>query len=475
MPNQSDPNQNTPVNDPVIPPVIPNPIDQGTPPSMPILDESDIPPIPAGMGAPTVPVGTTVTEIDQTSPTGSAAPTDLPPMVAGPKKKFGTGKIIATILGLFLLVGGLGAGTYLVQQNQNINEEAAALNLSGSQKSAYDKCRGDSGSEVCACRVAGICTRPDYQDDPQSPSNPIVTPPPSGGNNESSCNSGGGFWCNEVYDANNKRIPGFCTPQNKTCASTATDNGYPMLTGANYRSVFPGNSCPAGFQSASCLCGPSSNQSKVCFDRGFDGTIPGTGNQCNTPGGLCELYTNSQNSGGVTRAACGTVTSYYCKGNVDLSGGKSCDTSTGGTTTRPANFCGTIQTDTACGGFKTTTVPCKENSEQATTTTTTTPTTPPSITAQCQNIKAYSPTWALLTNTQLSALTTGSQVNFCVTGSASSGAFDKAKLTINTVVQAETTTVRPGSTDFCQLYNIPIGATTFNVTAQIHHVTLGWK
>ena len=101
MPNQSDPNQNTPVNDPVIPPVIPNPIDQGTPPSMPILDESDIPPIPAGMGAPTVPVGTTVTEIDQTSPTGSepatdnfgsAAPTDLPPMVAGPKKKFGTGK-----------------------------------------------------------------------------------------------------------------------------------------------------------------------------------------------------------------------------------------------------------------------------------------------------------------------------------------------------------------------------------------------
>ena len=470
MPNQSDPNQNTPVNDPVIPPVIPNPIDQGTPPSMPILDESDIPPIPAGMGAPTVPVGTTVTEIDQTSPTGSepatdnfgsAAPTDLPPMVAGPKKKFGTGKIIATILGLFLLVGGLGAGTYLVQQNQNINEEAAALNLSGSQKSAYDKCRGDSGSEVCACRVAGICTRPDYQDDPQSPSNPIVTPPPSGGNNESSCESGGSFWCNEVYDANNKRIPGFCTPQNKTCASTAADNGYPMLTGANFVKVNVGESCPAGFQSTSCSC-PTFQNGFVCFDRGFS-------NQCNTSDGLCTLFSNSINSGGGGGAACGTVTSYYCKGNVDLSGGKSCDTSTGGTTTRPANFCGTIQTDTACGGFKTTTVPCKEDSKQATTTTTTTPT------AQCQNIKAYSSAWAPLSTTQLSALTVGSGVNFCVAGSASGGAFDKAKFTVNGVVQAETTTVRPGSTDYCQLYNIPIGATTFNVTAQIHHITLGWK
>ncbi|MDP1710022.1 MAG: hypothetical protein Q8L28_00165, partial [bacterium] len=97
------------------------------------------------------------------------------------------------------------------------------------------------------------------------------------------------------------------------------------------------------------------------------------------------------------------------------------------------------------------------------------------ITASCQNIKAYSPTWAPLTNVQLSALTVGSEVNFCVAGSASSGSFDKAKFTINSVAQAETSTIRPGFTDFCQLYTIPAGTTTFNITAQIHHVTLGWK
>lgn len=286
---------------------------------------------------------------DQSSPTidsGSAAPSDdvvMPAIVTtGPNlpaqagKKFAGGKFIATILGLFLLVGGVGAGTYLVQQNQNINEEAKALNLSGSQKNAYDKCREDSGSQVCACRVAGECTRPDYQDDPQSPANPVVTPAPE--------KTGG------IY----------------TCES---------------------------------------------------GSAP-----------ECVGKKNGENSGD----------------------GKTCKIREDGKT------CSSVK-DEALSDV----------------TPTVAPTTAP--TAQCQNIKAYSPTWALLTTTQLSALTVGSQVNFCVTGSATSESFDRAKFTINGVVQAETTTIRPGSTDFCQSYVIPAGVTTFNVTAQIHHITLGWK
>lgn len=51
--------------------------------------------------------------------------TVMPAVVtSGPKKKFAGGKVIATILGLFLLVGGLGAGIFLVGQNQNIAEKA---------------------------------------------------------------------------------------------------------------------------------------------------------------------------------------------------------------------------------------------------------------------------------------------------------------------------------------------------------------
>ena len=57
-------------------------------------------------------------------PTGSAAPNDdviMPAVVTTTQKKnFAGGKIIATILGLFILIGGTGAGVYLVQQQQDI-------------------------------------------------------------------------------------------------------------------------------------------------------------------------------------------------------------------------------------------------------------------------------------------------------------------------------------------------------------------
>ena len=56
---------------------------------------------------------------------GSAAPGDdlVMPQVIGtttPKKKFAGGKVIATILGLFLLVGGIGAGVFFTVPNDEI-------------------------------------------------------------------------------------------------------------------------------------------------------------------------------------------------------------------------------------------------------------------------------------------------------------------------------------------------------------------
>ena len=64
-----------------------------------------------------------------TADNGSAAPSNDLVMsgVVGttpPKKKFAGGKVIATILGLFLLVGGVGAGIFLTGQNQDIREKA---------------------------------------------------------------------------------------------------------------------------------------------------------------------------------------------------------------------------------------------------------------------------------------------------------------------------------------------------------------
>lgn len=104
-----------------------------------------------------------------------------------------------------------------------------------------------------------------------------------------------------------------------------------------------------------------------------------------------------------------------------------------------------------------------------------TPTPPPAITAQCQNILAFTETWVALPGNTLSTLKVGDKVNFCVNGVATGGSFNKAKFTINGVEQAETTTKRPSSEDFCQLYTIPAGTTTFSVTAKINHNTLGYK
>ena len=86
------------------------------------VDQGDLPPM-INSSAPSIPL-TTV---------GSAAPTDdivstvMPAITTSgtPKKKFAGGKIIATILGLFLLVGGVGAGVYLTGQNQDVREKAS--------------------------------------------------------------------------------------------------------------------------------------------------------------------------------------------------------------------------------------------------------------------------------------------------------------------------------------------------------------
>ena len=96
---------------------------------------------------------------------GSAAPADdvlMPLTVAAsqPRKKFAGGKIIATILGLFLLVGGVGAGVYLTGQNQNPQEKADDILY------RYEKICTKAGSPRAWCVDE---TRTECPNDPGSP------------------------------------------------------------------------------------------------------------------------------------------------------------------------------------------------------------------------------------------------------------------------------------------------------------------
>lgn len=52
--------------------------------------------------------------------------------------------------------------------------------------------------------------------------------------------------------------------------------------------------------------------------------------------------------------------------------------------------------------------------------------------------------------------------------------FDMARFTINGVLRPETTTIRPNTEDFCDLYTIPSNTYSFTVQGEIHHNVLGW-
>jgi len=117
MPNQSDPNQNnqqsnsSSVQQPVdLPPVI--------------FPQSDLPPLPPTFQS----ANSTAVDQPATIDVGSGAPPEIPPEVSKPRKKFGSGKIIATILGLVVLVGGVGAGVLLTQQQQILTPQACGSN-----------------------------------------------------------------------------------------------------------------------------------------------------------------------------------------------------------------------------------------------------------------------------------------------------------------------------------------------------------
>jgi len=104
--------------------------------------------------------------------------TDLPPLppefqninttkqtpLSLPKKKFGTKKIIATILGFFVLVGGVGAAILTTQQKQLLEQKAQSATCSnaGSTENCYGKIPGDSctgGGGTCILNANQIgCT-----------------------------------------------------------------------------------------------------------------------------------------------------------------------------------------------------------------------------------------------------------------------------------------------------------------------------
>jgi|GEM_PF-2530691 len=364
-------------------------IDSSTPPP---------PPIP----------GATEDKNDKEENKGSSAPNlDIPPVITidKPKRKFG-GKTIATILGILVLVGGIGAGVILVKQQQDIREKAKEPT----------PCKICSNGKCISSGAANCDSRWNECSVDINCGGSTSTPTPSSG-----CSSG------------------------STCRYGLTDCGV-------YNEVKTGT-CSGGVCCAAATPTP---------------------NLCETNGGKCYSSDNLP--------TCSNLVS-LSQYNSSCSSGRVCLKCAASTTPSciPDGQCMTSSTACCNGYYADTTcgysipIRCGANGGGGGGgTSTPNPTPTPTSVVQCGSIKAYDTNWNEFSSTNLKNLSSGDIVRFTIAGTATSGTFDKAKFTVNSVSLGETTSKKPNSEEFYTQYTIPSGITNFTINAQIHHTVKGW-
>lgn len=342
-----------------------------------------------------------------------AAPAaDTAPQVPTPQPKKNKGRILATILGIFLLVGAVGAGVILVGQRQLFQQKA--------------------GDEVCVavsrCTDEHMCPNPCYD---------VVnlgacTPPQEGYvmcdcvRNDTSCN-------------NPTSTPSNCLPNESTCSEGSQCCTLICVSNKCRSATSCDKTCSPDHLEEPGYCGGTNNE-YWCNHIIGDPLQYNGGNSCPAP------YNHM-----VTLDECN-----YCS---DTTGQHPCD----------AGVRCSLAPDPRCTGG----TPTPPPGATPTPTPTATPTLPPGCPTapQCTGVKAYDTGWNLLTSAQLSALTAGDKVRFAASCTPVTDA-DKAEFTINTV-ETEVTTQKPGTGEYYYEYTIPSGVTSFTVSAKLHSISLG--
>lgn len=468
--------------------------------------------------------------------TDDSPPVGIPPaFVPPPKRKMSGGKIVGAILGLLLLVGGIGAGVLLVQQQQDIREKAFSSSgctaIGGPTAecvpSTYS-CSNDYGTVDCGsgfkCGVS--CSAP-------------------GDSCSGSCFSAAGG-CASI---NRTTANGTCTG-GQVCCSTATNppGGFPgdNCSGSCFNA--PGGCASIGQSNASGSC---TGGQVCCSNTTGDGSTGGgscpagqcwsSDGSCSTPGayncisstqrGFCEngswVYRDDASCSGNTGGGSGDCR-YVNDGNtVSLAGDCSgytfrallfeCDGSASAGEDgkcEPGKHDGYLSTITDTTGATSVSIgstpACRSRQADLIVVSrpdslpgdelpgtprvanfiirdgdqsncgTTVPSTKPSGSprtggAQCGAVAAYNTNWQQLNATQLSALKAGDKVRFTITGTRTTGTFTKARFKVNQNPAVEVTSTKPGSPEvFYYEYTIPAGTSSFNVGAAINHSTIGW-
>ena len=415
MPNQNDPTQ-TP--NPVNPPVDQS-SSQSTPPVPTIFPQSDLPPLP--------PAFQNLPE-DGIPSNGSGAPPETSSVVPKAKKKFGGGRIIATILGLIVLVGGVGAGILLTRQPQLFQQKATGNTVDCGVKPDGSTLFCNTDTQVCCntgckSKTSGC----EVGNEPQG-----VTRCSNDSNTVANCRD---------------QLPGYEFCLNGTNMHCIAQSGTLLGCGQDYG----GSACVTNPNAYPVDCVISTNP---C----------GGGGNCRK--WICPQGDTNKDGKCQTGDTGASYTDYTDCSNINC-GGQCCQidwlNSPGGGYCTNARNCKEIKLD------------CSPSTSPPSSVPTPTPTPTPTPQApSCISVKAYDDSWTVLSSTQLSTLTTGDVVNFCVNGSAAAGTLDKAQFIINTTLKPETVTKRPSSSDFCQPYTILSTDTMINVKAKVHHSSGVW-
>ena len=410
-------------------------------------------------------------------------------------------KKLGIFLGVFLLLVAIPAGVFLVKQRQEIRKKAILCGRVGApcEEDYPEACtvNGQPGTRMChkrnstcTCVGEGPCCSwsPDSYCDPCVPSGgggaPTSAPQPQCPGEGASCQGLTGTHCNTESCCEHTCQNGIWGP-GTYCGSACL--AHPDCLGRC--GVTPGVSpTPRGTPPSGCPYDVTPYVKQT-------GTLPAGYATCNNGGHAClklelpqeyenclylaEVYTDGPQNCGNTEAhqrssnwignggqVCFPALPWDgdCKAQIDIRA------AAGGA---PAGNIITYKID--CGGGPPPPSP--------------TPT--PAPAATCNWIKAYNLSWQELTSSQLSSLKPGDHVYFAVMGELSgSGQLDKARFRVNGTANSswctgsgvslvsgwcETTNKRAGTQHFYVEYIIPSGVTNFEVQAEVHHTTLGWR
>lgn len=397
MPNQTDPNQ--PANQSPIPVISPS---------------ADLPPLPPDFSTASPTPVTQMPTTAVTTPEPSIPESgNLPPIITpSPKKKFGGGRIIATILGILLLVGGVGAGILLTQQKQLIPQKAYTSSTT---------------TDKCSLVQVG------------------VTENPHCGDLSCQCDSGG---CNCDNKASNNIGTSYSTTYTLT---NLTGQSHTISITKNTNYCQTGRGELSGAFAGSCTLNPDVSSDTITLAANQSQTITLTRN------GLL-----GQNKNGDT-VSCGTYQTDLSINAVD--GNSGCNGNWG-----PLAGFGLCRTGLDCSG----TPPPVPTPSPSPSPTPTTAAACVAVKPYSSTWVALTNTTVseLKTGDVVNFCVSGASGTIGTSGSF--GTFDKAQFKIGTTVEPETTTKRPSSEDFCQTYTILPTDTNVTVLAKIHNTPIGW-